>query len=198
MLPPDLESAFLYIDDQLVWTETFSGLLGTNLCGNGAKETIHPVSVSFPHYAQGVSIMVTTSINQAGTDESWGIANFKITTALEDCAHVLYASDFSSDLVDGWDINNAAINNVTTCGSDVLLGGFGNFGVGAEAIKTVSIPNGGAGVVVAFSFIKIDSFVACSSPAPPQLNATSFCVAWETDQRSVLCVWSLPTMKVGQ
>lgn len=157
----DNEAAYLYIDDKLVWTETFSGTAGTHICGNTAKETIHPVSVSFPHFAQGVSVMLTSSINQAGTDESWGIANFKITTALEDCTDLLYASDFSSDLLDGWDINNAAIDNVTMCGSDVLLGGAANFGVGAEAIKTVSIPSGGAGVVVAFSFIKIDTFVPC-------------------------------------
>ena len=71
---------------------------------------------------------------------------------------LVFASDFKTTLLDGWEIENAAIDNVTTCGTDVLIGGYNNFGKGATAQITVDLGSELSGVRVAFTFLKIDSW----------------------------------------
>jgi hypothetical protein len=156
----DGETANVFIDDELVFSQAMSYSDGdTDYCGGSWYDNIVPMSFTIDHYAQGVEIVVETSLDQTGDDESWGLANFKITTSMaDDCTELIYASDFTSDLQDGWIIDGATLDNVTECDGDILLGGYNNFAAGTTASKVLDLEKSGNGVIVAFTFMKIDSW----------------------------------------
>ncbi len=165
----------MYVDDSLAWKQQMGSLSGTHVCGNTAKEEFVPVSVTLAHYAQGVRVRVQSGLSSESEDESWGIANFKITTALDNCTGITYQSDFVSDGTAGWDITNALIDGTTMCGDETVLGGLKSFGIGAKASLDIDLGSTGLGLIVAFTFLQIDSwYVFCSC-----MHACSFaCPGW--------------------
>ena len=87
-----------------------------HVCGQSTyNDNFVSLSFSFPHYGQAVKVHIETTLDQASDDESWGIANFLIETSMDDCTDIAYSSDFTSDLQEGWEIENANLDNVTTC-----------------------------------------------------------------------------------
>lgn len=185
----DTENAYVYVDDVLQWTQTFKYYDGEAMCGSSNSnwdEEFVPIEMTFDHFAQGIKIYVTTDLSSGATDESWGLANFKITTEMDECDTLVYASDFRKNLLEGWEIENANIDNITMCGKEAIIGGYNNFGTGASASITIDLGDGGQGVMVAFTFLKIDSW----DSEKAQLYADDVLV-WEEvltyDQGSQLC-----------
>ena len=157
----DNEWFYVYVDDNLEYSQQLGASDGTQMCGstnNNWHEDFVPVSMTFKHHGQGVKVKVKSSLSSTATDESWGLANFKITTALDDCTEIVYESDFNNDHTDGWVIQNGAYNNITFCDDDAVLGGYHDFGKSATATKVVDLGSEGNGVVVAFTFLKLDSW----------------------------------------
>lgn len=53
----------------------------TNICGAGVdawKDTIEQIDATFPHNNPNMQILMTTTLNQAAADESWGIRDFYV------------------------------------------------------------------------------------------------------------------------
>ena len=163
----DAETAFLYVNDVLEWQRTMSGADGDALCGSTTTnhdELVVNVKMTFPHYGQSATFLVNTSLDSSTKDESWGIANFKVTTSMDACSAAVYTSDFASEGTGGWIIRSAtgasASSTTTTCGTHAVLGGFNDFGVSATATRDVSLGSAGHGVIVAFTYLKVRCRVA--------------------------------------
>ena len=110
------------IDNELVYSKSMAHADGTtSSCGATWSDSFVPLSFTFLHYGQSVKVMVTSSLDSAGTDESWGIANFRIESSLDNCTSVAYSSSFADDGTEGWTITNALLDDVTSCGECVLL-----------------------------------------------------------------------------
>eukprot|EP01050_Picozoa_sp_SAG11_P020902 SAG11_NODE_3611_length_2341_cov_1.662801_2_plen_263_part_01 len=102
------EYAFVYADETLVWQRELSGDVGEDVCGNPAApqwlDQMIPVEVVIPHQRDNITIRVTTSLDQPGTDESFGISAMEISTVVgftqtpEDAYTCSCASGFANGL----------------------------------------------------------------------------------------------------
>ncbi len=154
----ETETAYFYVNDVLEWQKTMSSADGDPVCGGTATnsdELFVPVKLTFAHYGQSVRFRVSAVLNSAATDESWGIANFKVTTSLDKCTQTVYASDFASDGTAGWTITDATSAKVSTCGTHSVLGGYADFGLKTKATVDISLGSANHGVVVAFTYLKV-------------------------------------------
>jgi hypothetical protein len=156
--PSPARFAYVYVDGVMVWKQSMNAVSGTHVCGNSAKDQFIPVSLTVAHYAQAVTVRVQSGLSSDATEESWGIANFKITTVMAACTGVTYQSDFTSDGTEGWQFTNALVGSTSTCDGEVLLGGYKDFGIGAEAVIDIDMATAGHGVIIAFTFVQIDSW----------------------------------------
>jgi hypothetical protein len=93
----------------------------TNVCGSSTwSDNFVPLTFTIPHYGQAMTVKVTASLDQATTDESWGLADVRIESSLDDCTSTVYSSSFSNDGADGWTITGALLGDeVTICGECV-------------------------------------------------------------------------------
>eukprot|EP00056_Hartaetosiga_gracilis_P013320 m.219484 g.219484 ORF g.219484 m.219484 type:complete len:3572 (+) comp13825_c8_seq1:160-10875(+) len=75
----DFESAFISIDDQVVWTFKFwhQEPDQVTICGVSAKVVDVDIVIS-NHTASSLDIYVTTNLDQGSHDEAWGIDNVNI------------------------------------------------------------------------------------------------------------------------
>jgi hypothetical protein len=75
----DNEIFYVYADDELVYTSNTLYLTdgSTNVCGASSKsswkDNINSVRFTFAHTSSSLTLKITTNLNSAGTDESWGI-----------------------------------------------------------------------------------------------------------------------------
>lgn len=78
----DGEQFQIYVDGNIVWAKAYGGQGSpTNLCGltsAGANEFIEDIWVSIDHASDAANIVITTSLDQGATDESWGVRNFQL------------------------------------------------------------------------------------------------------------------------
>lgn len=74
----DNESAYVRVDGNEVWVDAFSGAVGGQICGNGGADELHHVNETVEHDANALELTVGATVNQAPTDESWGIDNVEI------------------------------------------------------------------------------------------------------------------------
>jgi len=75
------ENAFLYIDNVLVWQSGDFYMTGTGECGDlfsGRGDALVYVNVAVAHTADTATLRVTTNLNQAASDESWGIQDVHV------------------------------------------------------------------------------------------------------------------------
>ena len=154
----DTETAYFYVNNVLEWQKTMGSADGSAVCGStstGSNELFVPVKLTFAHYGQTVTFKVSAVLSSAATDESWGIANFKVTTSMDSCTSLAWASDFVSDGTTGWTIQNAALAKVSTCDTHAVLGGYADFGIKAKATTDVSLGSANHGVIVAFTYLKV-------------------------------------------
>ena len=161
----DAETAYFYVSDVLEWQRTMSSADGDAVCGSSTTnhdELVVPVKMTFAHYGQTATFLVNTSLDSSASDESWGIANFKVTTSVDNCTAAVYTSDFASEGTGGWIIQKAtsASGITTTCGTHAVLGGYNDFGVAATATRDVELGSAGHGVIVAFTYLKVRCRVA--------------------------------------
>lgn len=122
---------------------------GTNLCGWEGQERftelIKNVDVTFVHTSPTANVRITSTLNQAASDESWGIRDFQISIeACEapNCVQVVdeFTGDFGESDVQGWTSNKGHGENAkawtSQCGDYKLMGGFNSFAQGTLIHKT--------------------------------------------------------------
>jgi len=75
----DGELGRVYVDGVLVFEQAFSYTQGTDQCGNpGWYELAAPVTAQRAHTAASVALNVTSTLDQAASDEAFGIDNVRI------------------------------------------------------------------------------------------------------------------------
>jgi hypothetical protein len=81
----DNERASVLVDGVEVWGQNFQhgGSTAVGLCGSnnaGWAEQVVDISVAFDHINPQPVVTVTSTLNQAADDESWGVRNFLLFT----------------------------------------------------------------------------------------------------------------------
>ena len=81
----DDEHATMYVDGNVWWDGTFSVDMGSsNVCGGSWNDLLYPVSVELAHSAAQLTLRVTSTLNQAPDDESWGLSDVVVTAVDDD------------------------------------------------------------------------------------------------------------------
>ena len=154
----DTETAVCTVDDVEVWTETFvysDSSIG-DVCGSGSwGEQFIDVEFDIEHYMQGVAIDFTSTLDSDYSDESWGLADFKISSKLAEGKSLVYASAFAQNDAAGWKFTGGADAQTTTCGDLVILGGYDVLGQDHSVVKTISDLPDHTELIVAFEFLKV-------------------------------------------
>ena len=118
------------------------------------------MSFTFAHMSSSLTLKITTNLNSAGTDESWGIQKIDVSLIFEDI-------DFGESLdlcnryaADGWKDENDATVACTTCGSSFgsILGGYNTLAAGSSVQKEFTNLYAHISVTVDLDFVKIDSW----------------------------------------
>lgn len=80
----DNEQMMVYVDNILVHKQAFRNQgFKVSVCGaanKGWNEEVEDVQISLDHTAPNAVVKITTTLNQAANDESWGIRDFEIFT----------------------------------------------------------------------------------------------------------------------
>jgi hypothetical protein len=138
----DSESAQLYANDVLVWSETLTYASGTHECGadNSVwKEERLSRTVDLGWIATDtLTLKWTTTLNSAANDESWGLTDVDVYT-YDACDAVPYQSDFKYDGTTGYYFIGATAAT-SLCNTDTLLGGYQILDYTDEVHKLVDLP----------------------------------------------------------
>ena len=167
----DSEQFYVYADDALVYTSNKLHRTegSTNECGGSSStwnENVNSVSFTFAHSSSSLTLKITTNLNSAGTDESWGIQKINLDLINPDLINP-FSIDFgeSEDLcnqyaADGaWTDETGATVACTTCGSfGSLLGGYNTLATGSSVQKDFTDLSTHTYVAVDLDFVQIDSW----------------------------------------
>jgi hypothetical protein len=73
----DNEQFLVYGDGLEVFAKQFAITENSNICGvDSWKDAMDYIDVTFPHNSPNLQILITTTLNQDASDESWGIRDF--------------------------------------------------------------------------------------------------------------------------
>lgn len=128
-------------------------------------DRIQTVAFKIPHYRRDFEVKLTSTLDSAAYDESWGVRNFSILAnynpeIINVVADEFNAANFKAS-TDNWTIVGAPVGKeFTDCGTAKLFGGYNTFGRGTVASKTYAVPNGHYGVIVNFDLWFLDSIDA--------------------------------------
>jgi hypothetical protein len=118
--------------------------------------------VEFPHSEFTLSLVLTSTLDQNSSDESWGIRDLYIYTDSgnpESNPSKLAYRAFTEDKfkeAKGW-THPSTSNPISTCGNQNIFGGYGAFGAGALTAATISLePH--YELTMSFTLFKIDSW----------------------------------------
>ena len=76
------EFAYLLLGGEVVWSQSFSGGGGSQQCGGSGdwwKEQLVGVEGVLHTSASSVTVRVETDLNEAATDEAWGIQSVRVS-----------------------------------------------------------------------------------------------------------------------
>lgn len=151
------------VDGVQVWQKAFDledSTIG-NVCGNGNAghtDNIVVVEETFEHFTHGASIIVSSTIDQEYTDETWAVADVTVSSNLDSKYTGLYVSDFERNGAAGWTFFGGDSAVVSTCGSETVLGGDGVLAADDAVIKKLTDIGEHSELVIAFEFLKIDGW----------------------------------------
>lgn len=77
----DNEILYVSIDDIVIFKATYSGSVGTQLCGLSSSwflDNLYAIFGKLPHSSSSATIKIWTSLDQGPNDESFGIKNFLV------------------------------------------------------------------------------------------------------------------------
>ena len=155
------ETATLFADGKEVWSREFSG--ETNgACGTttrydsliGYRNMLVHVDTTLDHDTDSVTLVMNTTLNEATTNEAFGLDNVHVLPLLEGTWDKFTLSS------DGWTLGDGKAVKRSRCGAyGMILGGYGVASKGAVLQKTYDLsamPHDE--LQVEMSFFKIDAW----------------------------------------
>ena len=167
----DGEAFKITADDTLIYSKTHNHLSLTSLeypntCQNSWNDFYDDVTIGFNHTAETLTLTITSTLNQASSDEAWGICNLAITpTAYAVTSNgkpigvsitqttTTWFSCSSNTQDTNWSYS-AGYSTITCAGNTYL----GPYGTGATLTSPSLILPSHKGIKVTFNLAWIDSW----------------------------------------
>lgn len=169
---------YLFLDGVNKYQKGYHYTTGTQQCGVDHvhyQEQLEQISIVAPHKMTNLVITMTTNLDEAANNESWGIRDFQIfvytcaancvicdSSSPDGCSvwtkfQFNYVTNDPSFGNEGWAVQgtNPAI---TQCSGIYLFGGFNAFGNGVTITKTFASLPQHKGMNIKMQFWKLDSW----------------------------------------
>ncbi|CAK67494.1 unnamed protein product (macronuclear) [Paramecium tetraurelia] len=170
----DNEGVYIFVDDKL-WAKGYSWWQGSQICGvgDGWNEVIEPISIIISHNSESLVFIITSSLDQPPSDESWGFRSFTLSilrcpqgclfcqdTDYNNCFYwISFISLWHYSIeVDGWMKNSDIQPAIGQCASIGLVGGSINLAPNDKLEKIFTNLHPHYKMVLKLQLWKIDSW----------------------------------------
>ncbi|CAK58868.1 unnamed protein product (macronuclear) [Paramecium tetraurelia] len=110
----DNEYFYIFIDGIQAFSQQYTSILSTSLCGNIWGEEILSITMSIPHVYQSILILMTSSLDEPTSNESWGFRDFQLFLSLcpSNCVTCTY-DDIKKDCI-SWSLLDSAFLEINS------------------------------------------------------------------------------------